>query len=110
MDQECLTVLNVYVSYYKPLTQTNTIHITHPADVFKGWTDDDNGKPHCWDSYLKKENSSISQYILHMHSQQFHKCMMYWHQIKKHKKTMLLMYNHFVIHCVQMIAKCSQTE
>ena len=114
MDKECLTVLNVYVSYYKPLTQTNAIHITHPANVFKGWTDDDKVKPHCWDSYLKKEKQQ------HLTIHTAHACtaasQMYDVLASNQKAYNINMnnnftnVNHFVIQCVQMIEKCSQTE
>ena len=30
---------------------------THPANVFKGRTDDDNVKPLCWDNYLMKQRT-----------------------------------------------------
>ena len=104
----CLTVLNVYVNYYKPLTQTNTIHITHPANVFKGWTDDDNVIPHCWDSYLKKEKQQ------HLKIHTAHACTavspMYDVLASNQKAYNINTNNNFVIQCVQMIEKCSQRQ
>ena len=81
---------NIYRNYHTSHwhAQPNTIHITHPANVFKGRTDDDNVKPHCWDNYLTRRKRAAFQIAWYSTQEQ------YYHFISQY--------------CVPEIEKCLQ--